>query len=292
MLTAVAAAKSGTPVIRSLHHLGGPGTGVEKTSSFSARAWARFRRFAVGCIDRQLTDHFVAVSQAVKTTHARYHQLNNSDITVIYPGVPEPKLTTRDGAKTRSIVSELGIEGAGPILVNVGRLHPVKDQARLIPMMKEILGHWPNACLLIVGGGELKGDLAREVRRWDLEEHVRLLGQRDDVESILTCGDVFISSSLKEGFGISVVEGMLAAKPIVGVRNPAIDEIIDDGVTGYLVPPANSHELARAVLKLLADPTAMREMGDAARSSASERFSISKSMRTLENLYGQIGGAA
>lgn len=281
----VAAAVAGIPLIRTIHHIAGPGTEASGTASAPSRLWTSLHRGAVRFAYRHLTTHFVAASEAVKDTHVHFNRLQRSDITVVHPGVPEPSLPDRIESARPVILNELGLKGAYPVLVNVGRLHPVKDQSCLIAMMKEIVAKWPKARLLIVGAGSLRDSLYNDIQRLKVAEYVRLLGQRDDVERLLAAADIMLSASRKEGFGISLVEGMHAGIPIVAVENGASAEIIVQGETGTMVPPGSSRQIAEAVLQLLEDPDEMRRMGERGRIRARDLFGTERSVQSLQKVY-------
>ena len=93
-----------------------------------------------------------------------------------------------------------------------------------------------------------------------------------------------------EGFGIALLEAMAMRKPIVACRVGGIPEVITDGVTGILVPPKDSHALAKAIVGLISDEKAKRRFGEAARKVVEEQFSQEMAMKRVENLYRDLTG--
>ena len=102
--------------------------------------------------------------------------------------------------------------------------------------------------------------------------------------------DVCVHPSLDEAFGISLLEAMAGSKPVVATRVGGISEIVRDGATGILVPPRDSSAIAAAVRALLSDKELSRQMGIAGRARVEQEFTIQKTVRAYENLYGAIAG--
>jgi glycosyltransferase involved in cell wall biosynthesis len=120
---------------------------------------------------------------------------------------------------------------------------------------------------------------------------VRFLGHRPDVEQILGAADVFVLSSASEGMSNTILEAMACGLPVVATRVGGADEMVVDGETGRLVPPAGPRELAGAVTALMADPVAARAMGAAGRRRAEQEFSLSGMLRRYESLYFEATNA-
>jgi glycosyltransferase involved in cell wall biosynthesis len=100
--------------------------------------------------------------------------------------------------------------------------------------------------------------------------------------------DVFAMPSLWEGFGLVFLEAMAAGKPVVSTAVSAIPEVVQDGVTGLLVPPREAESLARAILALLTDPARARCMGEAGRVRLQERFTEERMIDEIEHLYFEL----
>jgi glycosyltransferase involved in cell wall biosynthesis len=142
---------------------------------------------------------------------------------------------------------------------------------------------------LIVGGALFGGDEAyeRELKRkamdLNLADRVRFLGFRDDIPELLRSVDVVAHTSIApEPFGRVIVEGMLAGKPVIAARGGGVGEIIEHGVTGFLVKPGDVDELAVALTRLVARPSERDAIGEVARREATERFSIEAMVRGIE----------
>src|SRR6185503_2266450 len=106
---------------------------------------------------------------------------------------------------------------------------------------------------IILGEGELREHLERQVREHHLEKHVLLPGFRTDVLGCIKGVDVFVMSSVTEGLGTSLLDAMACARPIVATEAGGIPEIVEDGVNGLLVPPRDAPALAAAIVRALKD---------------------------------------
>lgn len=170
-------------------------------------------------------------------------------------------------------------EHDGPIrLISIGRLAGQKGFPLLIEMTRILRDRGVDFDLRIVGGGELEQSLAEQISDYGLEDAVTLVGPlgEDDVVRELQWADIFVSSSFAEGLPVVLMEAMSAELATVATRIAAIEELIDDGVNGRVVPPANAVALADAVQELAGDPELRREMGRRGRESVLEKFTQDK----------------
>ena len=185
-----------------------------------------------------------------------------------------------------SAASEVRPEAAGipadvPLLLAAGRLIAQKDHATLLEAFARVGERHPRARLAILGSGPLEGEIEAQIRARSLDETVVLPG-RQEIRDWLERADVFVHTSRWEGFGIVLLEAMLASLPIVATRVSAVPEVVADGDTGALVEPGDAAGLAAAVDRLLSDPDEARRLGAAGRARALEEFSVARmAERTL-----------
>jgi glycosyltransferase involved in cell wall biosynthesis len=230
----------------------------------------------------------VAVSAAVREARAKDLGCPPSDFAVIYPGLTSEAYADPPTPEQRqSVLRSLGVDGAGPILICVGRIVEQKGQHFLVRMLPLLLGKWPGLCLLVVGDGRDADFLEREIDSLGVRAAVRLLGNRDDVPALIAVSDILVHASLSEGFGLVVLEGMAAGKPVVASNLPSIAEFVDDGVTGFLVDSPEPRRLADAVDALLADGARRHAAGEAARVAA-KRFDVRNMAAALSAIYERI----
>ncbi len=155
----------------------------------------------------------------------------------------------------------------GPTVLAVGRMYPRKRFVDLLHAAVRLRADLPAARVRVVGKGpdwEVVVRLRDELRLADM---VTLLGDvtRDQLAAEYASADCFCLPSVQEGFGIVFLEAMAAGLPVVACRAAAVPEVVEDGVTGVLVPPRDPGALARALGEVLARPARARELGEAGR---------------------------
>jgi len=205
-------------------------------------------------------DLVVANSRAVK---ARLEAEDISPVEVVYNGIPIEPMP----ARTLDT----------PTVAFVGRLVREKGTHVLIEAFEQVTRHLPEAQLLIVGDGPERGALADNVQARGLSHNVQFLGHlsHDAMAQSLKPARVHVVPSLwAEPFGIVAVEAMMRGLPVIASAHGGLQEIVDDGSTGLLVPPGNSDRLAEALLQILSHQETSERMGAAGYARAVEKFSL------------------
>ncbi|MEP6892296.1 MAG: glycosyltransferase family 4 protein [Gaiellaceae bacterium] len=201
---------------------------------------------------------------------------------------PERIVTVRNGvSRSRLVVArdrrdfrgELGVEASDVLLVSVGRLATQKGLGTLLQALPKLLRRGVRARLVLVGEGPLRSALEEQITATALTATVSFLGFRSDVGDILNASDIVIAPSLWEGLSISVLEAMASGKPIVATNIGSNLELLEDGVSGLLVPPNDPERFADAILTLALDPDAASRYGAAAR----ERFELGFTERAMKD---------
>ena len=167
------------------------------------------------------------------------------------------------------------------VLLAVCRLEPQKGLDIAIRALPDIRTRHPTAELVVLGEGPQRPDL--EELAANLEVPVHLLGRVPDVAAWLQRADVLVHPARWEGFGLALLEAMLASKPVVATSVSSIPEIVVDGKTGLLVPPDEPQALAAAVTRILDDPG---DYGEQGRRRAQSQFSVSRMADRTLALYG------
>jgi L-malate glycosyltransferase len=179
--------------------------------------------------------------------------------------------------------------GSGKLIVLVGNMHSeVKGHSWLIASAPAVIGEFPLTRFVLVGDGELRQRFESEVQALGMSESFIFLGRRDDVPEILACCDVGVLPSLAEGLPNAVLEYMAAGLPSVVSRAGGNAELVDDGVTGMLVPAQDSSALATAILKLLRDSELARQIARNAREFVERNFSFERMVQQVEQLYTEL----
>jgi len=163
-----------------------------------------------------------------------------------------------------------------PVLVNVGALVGHKGQKHLLEAMPLVMREVPDVHLVILGEGELRTPLERQVKELHLERAVRMPGFREEVLSLMKSADLFVMSSVTEGLGSAVLDAMAMGLAVVGTSAGGIPEAVVHGETGLLVPPADAGLLAQSIVRLLKDPEERRRYGAAGRLRVAKHFGVDR----------------
>ena len=160
----------------------------------------------------------------------------------------EKQMTEKDKSALRK---ELKVKDNDFVIVCIGELNKNKNQIMQINVMKEIVKKHNNVKLLLIGKGVLKEYYEQKIKELNLQNNVFLLGYREDVSSILNVADCLVSTSIREGLGLNIIEGMSAGIPVMGTNNRGHRELIINNNNGYLVDINNEKDLADAIEKVI-----------------------------------------
>lgn len=240
----------------------------------------------------QRADAFVAPSPAIERElivagYARngIHYIPNG------VAIPEPREEASRAAARADLAeadASLAIGEQAPLVVYTGRLHTMKGLEYLVRAWPTVLKRVPDARLWMVGDGPYRNELNELIGNLGLWGFVYLAGPFDDVEDFLRAADVFVLPSLEEGMSLAALEAMASGLPVVATDIPANKAIVDDRITGWLVPPRDSDHLAATITELIADRTAAEALGQAGRLRASERFSLEQTVDRHVELFSQV----
>lgn len=172
-----------------------------------------------------------------------------------------------------------------PVVGTVGRLVTSKGCQYLIEAIALVRRSFPDIKLLIAGGGSLKNELEALAERLGLNGNAQFLGVRDNIAEFLGGIDVFVSPTLSESFGITLVEAQACKKPVVASDVGSVPQIIKDEETGLLVPPRDAHAIAKAIIRLIRDKELSKKLGEAGFESIKKNYTIEKTMEKIEGLY-------
>ena len=205
-------------------------------------------------------------------------------VTRIYNGV-DTQLYVCQPEWRRLIRQQLAIPLEACLIGVVARLNPKKSLSYLIEATNQLYARFEKFRLLIVGDGPERVRLEAQVLACGLGEVVTFTGERIDIPELLSVMDIFAFPSLFEGHPNALLEAMAAGLPCVASNIPGNNEVIIDGVTGYLVPVRDADALANMIAVLVGDPALRRTFGDESRRSVSERFNLDVMARQYEALY-------
>ncbi len=219
------------------------------------------RRLLDGYLIGRLATRFIAVSAQDARRMVELEHVPEAKVTMIPSAyVPRPAAET-------DIRAELGIDAEAPLLAIVAVLREQKAIDVTLEAMGAVLDRHPTTQLVIAGDGPCSEALRQHAHRLDLDPHVHFLGRRTDVEAIISAADVVVISSDYEGTPLVAYECFANHTPLVSTAVGGLVDLIQDGVTGRLVPRRDPAALASAIGDLLDDPALRQRLADAAAAS-------------------------
>jgi glycosyltransferase involved in cell wall biosynthesis len=208
-------------------------------------------------------------------------------ITRIYNGIdPNRFKASRDG----KLRKELGLPERVRLVGMIANASKAKGYEFFVQAARKVADVFPQARFLAVGEFDpsLAAPLLNLVEQLELKNRFLFLGFREDVPEILSELDVFVLSSVIEGFPLVTLEAMAAGKPVVVTRSGGPQEVVEDGRTGFLVPPGDSDALAKSITAVLSDPARAAAMGNNAREKVHREFTLEGMVRNYERLYEEL----
>ncbi len=230
-------------------------------------------------------DRLTACSHGVRK-HLIGQGLDGERIEVVYNGLDPAQFSgLSDGQAVRE---ELGLRPEQPVIGTIAHFSPRKGHGYLLAAMTQLVKRFDDLCCLLIGEGKDEQHLRRAVGELGLEKHVRFLGYRHDAVELIKAMDVMVLPSLVEGLGIVLIEAGFLGKPAVASDIDGIDEVIVNGETGMLVPPADATALAVGIETLLEDAEWGRELGRQARLRMQRMFSLEAMTDRAEAVYHEV----
>jgi L-malate glycosyltransferase len=231
-------------------------------------------------------DCFIAASEAIR--QILLHDGVEADRTVtVHEGIDVEHVAA---AEPVNIHETFWLPHHAPVVGNVAALVPHKGQRYLIEAAHQVVQEIPDARFVILGEGELREQLERQVRDHHLEKHVLLPGFRTDVLGCIKGFDLFVMSSVTEGLGTSLLDAMACSRPIVATTAGGIPEIVEDGVNGLLVAPRDARALADAIVGALRDERLRQRFGAAGFARVKARFTVERMVEQTVAVYARVGG--
>ena len=208
----------------------------------------------------------------------------NGRARVVYYGVRmTPKLATPE--ERAAFRAQLGFPEDAPTVIHVGRFSDEKNHWGVLQVFSRVVNIIPQARLVLVGDGPLRPETQLWAATLGLTPVVRFLGPREDVPQILPKCDLFLFPSHFEGLPVAAIEANAAGLPVVGSRIAGTVEAVEDGTTAILHEAKDLDGMSASVVRLLSDKSLSKELGQAGRRRAQERFSVAASATCLEQLY-------
>ncbi|MBZ9577972.1 glycosyltransferase family 4 protein [Patescibacteria group bacterium] len=236
----------------------------------------------------RITDKLIAVSQSVikKGLNARIG--TEDKYALLEYGIPLQKFTGCQ-ADIKKKKEELGLKTDSNVVGMVACFKPQKAPEDFIKVAALVKKNFPETKFLLVGDGVLRRKLEGLRKRFALEKDVIFTGWRRDIPQILSILDVFMLTSLWEGSPIVLLEAMASAVPIVATSTGGAQEIIRNGINGFLVSPGNIQTMAQRAAALLKNKALARKMGREGKRLLGPSFEVEHMVERIDKLYQTLG---
>jgi len=237
----------------------------------------------------KLTDAIVAISPQIRSELLDAFRIGRAAQYHVIPlGFDLTALAAIDEAARRKARATLDIAADAHVVSTVGRLTAIKQHDLFLEAAALVIERDPRALFLVVGDGELRGDLERLAERLKLVGHVRFLGWRRDLNTIYAATDVFLLTSRNEGTPVALIESLAAGVAGVSTDVGGVRDVIDAGAVGLLAPSGDARGLADRTLALLSDPQQRRRMGENGRRTVTARYTLERLVDDVEKLYREL----
>ncbi len=208
------------------------------------------------------------------------------NIIVIRNGFAPPAMPETSGAP--GIRAEAGWPADAPLVMLFSRLNKMKGVEYFLDAASMVAARRPEARFLVVGDGAIKRELENQATCLGLGNRIVFTGFRTDVPNLLAQVQVSVLPSLSEGLSNTLLESMAAGVPVIATRVGGNPEVIEDGISGLLVPPRDSAALAEAMTTVLDNPALAAGLSAAGKLRIAETFSMERSIREVERLYQRL----
>ena len=229
-------------------------------------------------------DRLIAVSRAIVRKIAD-ERGGLAPVSLIYNGVDLERYDHQEPCCT--LREEYGMLEGSQIVGVVARLEAEKGHPTLLEAWPTVVAEFPDAYLLVVGEGSRLESLQAQARKLGIAERVVFTGRRDDIPAVTAALDIAVLPSYREAQGLTILEAMALSRPVIASNVGGIPEMIDDGVTGILVPPHDADALSTAIGRLLRDHQLADTLGRAGHDLAHDRFCIEGMVSSIQEIYDE-----
>jgi glycosyltransferase involved in cell wall biosynthesis len=245
--------------------------------------------FFLSVVD-ELSDHIICVSREVEKRIP--DSCRRAPRSIIFDGVDLPGSSARPPETREAIAHRYGVDPGSRIVACVGGIQRRKGQLDLVEAAGRLVPRFPNLVFVLCGAAadaEYHARVLQRIEELRLGAHFRFPGFQSDVRSLLAHCELLVHPAHSEGFGLAIIEAMAAGRPVVSTRSGGPEEILEDGVSGLLVPVGDPAALAEAVARVLDDAPLSGALGRAAMERA-RLFTSEEAARQTEAIYDQLLG--
>ncbi len=230
------------------------------------------------------TEAVVCVVERVREILLDYG-IPGEKVRTVYSAVDTELEKLVDREKVKRIREELK---GSPVVGNVGALTEQKNQVNFIEAARILLKEFPEAVFTIVGEGPLRRTLEEKIKLYNLEDRIKLLGFKWDIQNYIKAFDIFVLSSDNEGIGGSILQAMVLKKAVVATDVGGVREVVKDGETGILVRKSSPSDLASGISRVLKDLSLRKSLEIKGFDFAVRNFSIGKMVSGYMEIYGEV----
>jgi len=223
---------------------------------------------------RRRAAKLIAVSKQNAALLEHLYGIPERQIAIVPNGVPVSADTPNKCASDQSLHAELGLRADQPLVLVLARLQGNKGHRYLIDAAPAILEHCPAAHFVFAGLPDDRWPLDTRIQQLGLAHKFTILGARSDVPRLLGASSLFVLPSLAEGFSLALIEALAAGVPTVATAVGGAPEVIQDGINGWLVPPADTSALAQAIIRALNMTAGEKAALSARAAAAGRRYSV------------------
>lgn len=231
------------------------------------------------------TTRYITVSNALAEEIALKEGISPDKIDVVYNGIDLDNFNVMLDCTEKK--NQLGLSPNAVIIGTGGRLIATKGVSYFIQAARLVKDKFPLTQFIIVGDGPERSALERLAIRIGMEDHIKFLGYRRDLMSILPLINIFVVPSLSEGQSIITLEAMAARRPIVAFETGGIPELLQHMSSGLLVSEKGSKPLARGIIEILQNPLLGEKLGNRARMAVEQKFRQETMVKKTEEIYRQ-----
>ena len=243
-------------------------------------------RAATRWLYQRATCHIVTAGEALRQQLIRDNRFDPTRISSVPTGIDFARYAPRDRAKAHAA---LGLDVNCYYLGIVATLRNWKGHTYLLEAFAQLAPVYPDWDLVLVGDGPQRHNLEKLIAKLGLTNRVRLVGNRDDVETWLNAFDLYVLPSYgEEGVSQSVMQAMAAGLPVVATTVGAMAEAVQHERTGLLVPPRNIDALRSALARLMDDESLRRKFGAAGLDYACQHFGLEQMLARMEAMFYKV----
>ena len=250
-------------------------------------SWLRRAYLLIEKATSPLASSYICISDAMRDD-LRALGIRDEKLIVIQNGVDLEVFYPR-GAFA-NLYDEMRIGSHRPVIGTAGRMVTEKGQIHLIEALPYLLDRWPKLRCLLIGTGPLMDDFKKRVAALGLSETCIFPGVRMDMPDVYPLLDLFVLPSLREPFGLVLLEAMASNIPVIATAAGGPMDFIRSGVNGILVPPSDPVKLAEQIDMMLSNPDRLMALAKRGYETVKRGFDVRKTVRTIEETYRSLIG--